>query len=412
MVGALARHSPRDAAATLTAALDGLGRERYKTDVDPRVELIARIGRSGSTELFRGRLAGPHGFSRPVLVKRLRPEAGRDLRQIERLKTEAMLSARIPHPNVLPVLDTALVDGELVVLHADARVTDLLRLLEICAVQRRRISPRLVLGIGWVIADALAVAHRRADAGLGLAGIAHGDLSPSNILIDETGRILLVDFGIGLFEQPSGPPLNKLGRLHGKPGYMSPELVVRGVIGARSDLFALGTLLWEMLTLKRLFAGKDAAETLRNVAVAQVDERFARHPEIPPFVQDLLKKALRRQPDERWADARELQDALVQSHPQGFFGIEQELAALVAEVAPIPPDAPLELDRSSDPKPRARSRVTPRMILQVPEEAIIDLQDAPAEWLEAEAPEVLGVLEGEPLDLEPPPLPTTTSGLR
>ncbi|MFO0745644.1 MAG: serine/threonine-protein kinase [Myxococcota bacterium] len=376
--------------------------------------MTARIGRSGSAELFRGLLAGPSGFTRPVLVKRLRSEVVRDPRQVERLRTEALLTARVPHPNVLSVIDTVLIDGELVVAHEDAKITDLLRLLEICATQRRRLPPRVVLGIGWQIADALAVAHHRADAALGLAGIAHGDLSPSNVLIESSGRILLVDFGIGLHAQPSGPPLNKLGRLHGKPGYMSPELVVRGVIGPRSDFFALGTLLWEMLTLRRLFSGKDAPETLRNVALAQIDERFARHPEVPPFVQDVLRKALRRQPDERYADAREFQEALIQCHPQGFFGIEVELARLVEEIAPIPPDAPIELDVAGISRPRAKSRVASRMILPTTPGSVLaePLSEDPGEqWSEAEAPEIVDVLDGlnalPPLQLDalPPPLP-------
>lgn len=382
------------------------------------MELTGRIGRSGSAELFRGRLKGPSGFYRTALIKRLRPDLVRDQRQIDRLRTEAILTARVIHPNVLGVLDTLLVDGELMVAHEDHKITDLQRLLEICATQRRRLPARLILGIGWLIADALAVAHAAVDPDLGIVGIAHGDLSPSNILINGSGRILVADFGIGLHPQPGGQRLNKLGRLHGKPGYMSPELVVRGVIGPRSDFFALGTLLWEMLTLRRLFSGKDSSETLRNVALAQVDERFARHTEIPPFVQDVLKKALRRQPDERYVDARELQEVLVQAHPQGFFGIEAELAHYVNELAPIPGDEPLELESAATSRPRGRSRVASRMILHVPDEAAASAEAAAAvardEWqVEPDEPEVIETFDSTsvpPLDLEPPPLPPPPFG--
>jgi len=371
-----------------------------------RVELLTRVGRSGSAELLRGRLIGPGGFSRPALVKRLPSAQAHDRRHVERLRTEALLTAHVTHPNVLPVLGLVQLErGELGVAWADVRVTDLQRVLEICATQRKRLSQRLVLGIGWHIAGALAAAHERSDERLGLSGIAHGDLSPSNVLIDVRGHVLLVDFGIGVSAgsgAPGGLAMARLGRLHGKPGYMSPELVVRGVIGPRSDFFALGTLLWEMLTLRRLFAGKDAAETLKNVAVAQVDERFARHPELPPFVQDVLKRCLRRAPEERWASARELQDALVATHPQGFFGIEDELARVVAELAPIPPDSPIELEPEAVvSRPRARSRKTPRMILLVKDNLGQLLGAEPDEgdegaWSEAETPEILGVLEDAP----------------
>ncbi|MCC6622474.1 MAG: serine/threonine protein kinase [Deltaproteobacteria bacterium] len=376
----------------------------YIEDMDgTRVELLARVGRSGSAELFRARLHGPAGFSRPALVKRLPAAQAHDRRHVERLRTDALLSAHVHHANVMPVLGLVQLErGELGVAWADARVTDLQRVLEICATQRKRIAPHVVLGIGWHIAGALAAAHERADERLGLSGIAHGELSPSNVLIDERGHLLLVDFGIGI---PSGAAASggmamvRLGRLHGKPGYMSPELVVRGVIGPRSDLFTLGTLLWEMSTLKRLFAGKDAAETLKNVAVAQVDERFARHPELPPFVQDVLRRCLRRAPEERWASARELQDALVAAYPQGFFGIEDELARIVAELAPIPPDAPLELEaEAATARPRARSRLTPRMILPVHAdvELVYAAEGDEDAWSEAETPEILDVLEDAP----------------
>lgn len=384
--------------------------------MDTRVELLSRVGRSGSAELLRARLVGPAGFSRPILLKRLTEQQSREPRQVERLRTEALLTALVQHPHVLPVIGLVPLERGFGVAWADSRVTDLQRILEICATQRKRFAPHVALGIGWILAGALARAHTRSDERLGLAGIAHGDLSPSNVLVDEHGQVLLVDFGIGLppVTGPETSPLARIGRLHGKPGYMSPEVVVRGVIGPLSDQFSLGTLVWEMLTLRRLFAGKDSAETLKNVAVAHIEDRFARHPEVPPFVQQILTRALSRAPEERFANMEEFQDALLAANPAGYFGIETELARVIEELAPIPPDVPIELDVGPlTARPRGRTRVTPRMILLVQDDdgrlAGGD-PDEPEAWQEVETletPEILSALDAA-ADASPLVLPRRT----
>ena len=276
---------------------------------------------------------------------------------------------------------------------AASRAVDLLHLLERATVERRRLAPRLALGIAWSVLNALVHAHNRADPTLGIAGIAHGDLSPSNVLIDVTGRVLLRDFGIPLqypprpaaasgvdaamsvaaggdATAPAGEPLARLGRLHGKPGYMSPELVTRGIISPRSDVFAVGILLYELITFRRLFGAKDGAETLKAVALAQVDERIARYAgELPMPLRELMRRALRRQPDERFSSAYDMLRALEAFFPGNPHEVAPELAHFVADLAPPEDEDVAREDAAPTARRRSGRRTPSRMILPADEAA-------------------------------------------
>jgi len=119
-----------------------------------RITLLKRAFRSGSSEFWRARLSGAGGFSRPVLVKRLTPDVAAEPRLIERERAEALLTGRLVHPNILAVLDYCLLDGQAVTVLEDVRAVDLLHLLERATVERRRLAPRLALGIAWSVLNA------------------------------------------------------------------------------------------------------------------------------------------------------------------------------------------------------------------------------------------------------------------
>lgn len=475
-----------------------------------RITLLRRAFKSGSSEFWRARLVGAGGFSKPVLVKRLTPEVAAEPRHVERERAEALLTGRLVHPNVMSVLDYCLVEGQAVTVFEDLRVVDLLHLLERATVERRRLAPRLALGVAWSVLNALVHAHHRVDPTLGIAGVAHGDLSPQNIMIDVGGRVLVRDFGIPLQvprsaplgessaavlparaeSQPgiamasiegsspsakvagatsapaistgaapsplspppgSGPvamvgpegaaagsspglqvatpetpePLARLGRLHGKPGYMSPELVTRGVITPRSDVFAVGILLYELLTFRRLFGGKDGAETLKAVAMAQVDERIARYAgDLPMPLRELMRKALRRQPDERFAGAADMLRTLEHFFPGNPHEVAPELAHYLMEIAPPEDEEGESVVDLSLPAARRRTgrRAPSRMILPAAgngDDADFEAEFSADHWANktlppiADADVVQLLADIEPVGppplppdaLEPPPLP-------
>ena|GEM_PF-4369872 len=392
-----------------------------------RITLLKRAFRSGSSEFWRARLTGAGGFSRPVLVKRLMPDVAAEPRLVERERAEALLTGRLVHPNILAVFDYCLLDGQAVTVLEDVRAVDLLHLLERATVERRRLAPRLALGIAWSVLNALVHAHNRADPTLGIAGIAHGDLSPSNILIDMSGRVLLRDFGIPLQHPPKvatdpsapadqvvppGEPLARLGRLHGKPGYMSPELVTRGIISPRSDVFAVGILLYELITFRRLFGAKDGAETLKAVALAQVDERILRYAgELPMPLRELMRRALKRQPDERFASAYDMLRALEAFFPGNPHEVAPELAHFVNDLAPPEDESAGDDDAAPTVRRRSGRRTPSRMILpaaEVPDESDFEAEFEASQLWANNTPLPLAEIEVLLANIEPvgpPPLP-------
>lgn len=371
-----------------------------------RITLLRRAFRSGTSEIWHARLSGAGGFSRAVLVKRLSPAVCAEPRHIERDRAEALLTARLCHPNVLTVFDYCVHDGQAVTLYEGVHAVELLRLLERATALRRPPAPRLALGIVRGVLQALDHAHHQ--AGDGHVGIAHGDLSPSNVLIEASGRVLVRDFGIPL-QAGGSEPIARLDRLYGKPGYMCPELVTRGVVTARSDLFAVGILLFELLTFRRLFSAKDGAETLKAVALAQVDERIARYAaDLPMPLRELMRRALKRQPDERFASAADMLRSIDAYFPGSPHDVASELAHFIADVAP-----PLEEEdgapgASQSARPRSGRRTPSRMILPATDEVTTQAEaDAIELWSNAvppPLPDVQALLAGiEPVG--PPPLP-------
>lgn len=396
--------------------------------MDPaRLTLLHRAFRSGSSEFWRARVSGP-GFSRPVLLKRLPAELAADPRLVEQERTEALLTAHLVHPNILTVLDYTVHEGQPTTVHENITAIDLLHLLERATAERRRLPARFALHILRGVLAALGCAHTTAAERLGVAAIAHGNLSPTSVLLDLRGHVLVRDFGVPLQAAPTSAtePFARLGRLHGKPGYMSPELVTRGLLSPRSDLFAAGTLLFELLTFRRLFTARDTAETLRKVARADIEERLSRLGiEFPASPIDTLTRALARQPDDRFPSAAAMLAALDAEVPPTDPSTQPELAAFIAELAPPLDEETRAPDGTVELRPRSGRRAPSRLILPAdaaPTNAPPD-DDAPRPavvldeleaWSDANAdalppplpplPEVSALLAGiDPVG--PPPLP-------
>lgn len=376
-----------------------------------RLTVLRRAFRTGSSEFWRGRLAGTSGFWRPVLVKRLVPELAADPDRAEQERSEALLTAHLVHPNILTVIEFGHFDGQPTTIHENVVAVDLLHLLERATAERRRLPVHLALHIVRGVLSALATAHRHVEERLGFIGIAHGNLSPATILIDTRGHVLVRDFGIPLQPTPQGA-IARLGRLHGKPGYMSPELITRGLLGPRSDLFAAGILLYELVAFRRLFAGKDSSETLKRIALCQIDDRLARvAEELPRPFFDAMVKALARQPDDRFASADDMLLALGPTTSDDAA----DLATFVLTVAPPIDEEVHAPDGTLEVRPRSGRRAHSRLILPSPtapltatQAVVVEESDDWAELAPPPLPEMEVVLAGiEPVG--PPPLPGETA---
>jgi len=310
-----------------------------------RYELVARIGSGGMAEVFRASTLGVEGFEKTVVLKRVRPEYARHANLRDQLITEAKLCSRLVHPHVVQTFDLIAEEDDLFIVMEHVRGADVLRILRRCAELRVRIPPAIVTAIVIGAAKALAYAHHATDAdGLPL-GIVHCDVSPSNILVSYDGAVKLADFGVARVTslQGDGVGLGTRGRLRGKLGYMAPEVMLHGHADARADVFALGAILWEMLTLRRLFTGRSPADTMRNVASHNVGERFARHSHVDPKVQAIIARAVARRPEDRYPTGRALLDALLDYALEARLRVsDHEVAAFLAQLLPEPHEEELD----------------------------------------------------------------------
>src|SRR4030095_8504227 len=175
---------------------------------------------------------------------------------------------------------------------------------------RKNMSLQMAAFCASKVCEALDYAHRKKDANGRPLAIIHRDVSPQNILVSYEGEIKIIDFGIAKAAIRSSR--TQAGILKGKFGYMSPEQVRGLPLDRRSDLFAIGTLLWESLTGERLFSNDSDFSTLEKVRNAEVDPPSRLNPKIPTDLERIVMKALSRNVEDRYQWANELQDDLHQ----------------------------------------------------------------------------------------------------
>jgi serine/threonine-protein kinase len=286
-----------------------------------RYELISRIGQGGMAEVQLAVQRGPMGFEKLVVIKLIHEKLAREKTFVNMLFDEARVAALVKHPNVVDIYDLGEADGRYFIAMEYLEGEPLLALL-----RAGREGPRLdPLSTVRLIADTAAgldAAHElRSLAGEPL-GLVHHDVSLGNIVVLYNGQVKLVDFGVARATQHAGPTL----RVHGKIGYMAPEKL-RGQPGdRRADVWSLGVVLWEALTLRRLFRGADERETMQRVLAQPIARPSEINADIPAGADPIVMRALERDPDKRYATAKELADDLEALLAQHSYGRQNKIA--------------------------------------------------------------------------------------
>jgi hypothetical protein len=273
-----------------------------------RYQLLERLAVGGMAELFLALDRGSARADKPVVIKRLLPHMAGQSHFKDMFLDEAKLTKRLSHPNIAQTYDFGRFGEQLFIAMEFVDGIDGLALLRECAHRKVRLPPEIAVYATREILDALDFAHTQLDDKGEPLGVVHRDISPSNVLLGRTGDIKLVDFGIARAAQRSHH--TKDGTLKGKYGYMSPEQVIDDVVDARSDLFSVGIVLAELLTGRRLFAAPNELDVLLMVRDARLErlDRYGRH--IGVDLDRILRKALRKQRDERFGSAAEFRDAI------------------------------------------------------------------------------------------------------
>lgn len=277
-----------------------------------RYQLIERLAMGGMAELFVATSPGEHGFQKKVVIKRLLPHLLGDDTYKDMFIDEAKLTARLVHPKIAQTFELGKVDTALFIAMEFVDGIDVLALLREYATRRRRIEPQLAAWIAHEVLDALDYAHNLSDESGSTLGIVHRDISPSNVLLSARGDVKLVDFGIARAIDPDRAHKSKTGTLKGKYGYMSPEQVIELPLDGRSDVFSVGVVLAELLTGRRLFAAPNELDVLlmvRDAKLARLDKYGI---DIDPDLNAIVRKALKKSVDERYAGAAAFRDAVAE----------------------------------------------------------------------------------------------------
>ncbi|HRH01066.1 MAG TPA: serine/threonine-protein kinase, partial [Polyangiaceae bacterium] len=272
-----------------------------------KYQLFASLGRGGMADVFLSVARGPMGFNKLAVVKRLRSALAEERAFLDMFLDEARLAARLNHPNIVHTYEV----GE----HNRAYfiAMEYLEGQSLNKVIRESLKRKDPLPEGFcarVVADALNGldhAHKLKDYDGSPLSIIHRDVSPHNIFVTYDGHTKVVDFGIAKAALSSTQ--TEVGVLKGKVAYMAPEHAMGGAIDQRADVFAMGIVLWEMLAGERLMSGDSAANTLHkllNVPIPRVSERRSVDVELDAIV----ARALEKKPDDRWASAGDMRDAL------------------------------------------------------------------------------------------------------
>ena len=286
--------------------------ERPLPYVFGRYLLLKRLSRGGMGEIFLAKLGEIQGFEKLVIIKKILPHLVADQEFIKRFIDEAQVAIKLNHANIAPVFEVGKVDGEyfLAIEYIEGR--DLRRLIARQREEQTRLPPDLCLYIVRELANGLAYAHRRTDDQGQALALVHCDISPPNVMLSFEGEVKVIDFGIAKSAIRLAGTNPNMG--FGKFGYMAPEQLVKGgVVDRRTDIYAAGVVLYELLTGERLFQfpeGSDYRQIARMVTGGRITPPSVRDPRLDPELDALVMKAVGTQKDDRYQMAEELRDAV------------------------------------------------------------------------------------------------------
>ena len=266
---------------------------------------IARLGSGGMAEVFLAVARGPVRFNKLAVVKRLRNSD--DPVQVEMFLDEARLAARLNHANIVHTYEVGEAQGKYFIAMEYLEGQSLHALVARLKVHSTGLSDALVAYVAAQALKGLHFAHELRDFDGTPLGVVHRDVSPHNLYLTYDGEVKVLDFGVAKTNLNAGH--TEIGMVKGKIRYMSPEQLGDGDVDQRADVFAFGVVLWELLARRPLFQG-DAPSVMARVVGEDVAPVRTHRPEASPELEAIAIKALKRKPDERYASADAMRDAL------------------------------------------------------------------------------------------------------
>ena len=314
-----------------------------------KYKIIQRLAIGGMAELFLARVTGLEGFEKYVAIKRILPLYAEDSHFVDMFLDEARLAARLDHQNIVQVHDIGQDDGAYFFAMEYLHGEDAQELLKAESDRHGHIPLEQALTIITGVAAGLQYAHEKRDNdGLPLH-IVHRDVAPSNIIITYDGGVKLVDFGIARAHFRRSQ--TEAGRVKGKLSYMSPEQCRGEELDARSDIFALGIVMYELTTMSRLFRVRrsNKLEVMERIVKGDIMPPSARVPDYPAPLEAIVMRALRTSRKQRYQTAGELLHDLEEFAKQSGLSLSsQALARYLRETIGYRPE-PWRVDRVDPP---------------------------------------------------------------
>ncbi|MEN9800585.1 MAG: hypothetical protein RL653_4282 [Pseudomonadota bacterium] len=264
-----------------------------------------KLAEGGMAEIFLAAVEGPEGFEKEVVIKRIRSHFASEPGFVRMFVDEARVASRLHHPNIVQIFDFDRHEDSYYIAMEYVRGHSLWELRRRCRELLRPLPPVLSAWVAAEVARALEHAHALELNGARV-GLVHRDVTPHNVLLSFDGAVKLGDFGIARVGQGLTAP----GTLKGKFAYMSPEQARGEPVDARTDVFALGIVLWELLTGGRLFEGSNELAILRAVQGSEIAPPARLNPDVPARLSEIVLRALSREPAGRFQTAGEFERAL------------------------------------------------------------------------------------------------------
>ncbi len=275
------------------------------SDSQQRYRVVEKLESGGMAEVFRAESEGLQGFRKQVAIKRVLPHLSEKKKFISMFLDEARLSAQLSHSNCVQVFDIGVGDNAYFIVMEFVDGANLKMIAESLRKQNKEFPVAFATFIALEICKGLAYAHELRDPVNGAdLHIVHRDMSPPNVLVTKYGEVKIVDFGLA--KANSQLEKSEPGIIKGKFSYLSPEAAMGQEVDHRTDIFAVGIILWELLAGQRLFLGETDFQTVKKVQQANVPPISTVNKKVPPELERIVSKALARDIKARYQTAREL----------------------------------------------------------------------------------------------------------
>jgi serine/threonine protein kinase len=270
-----------------------------------KYSLLNRIAVGGMAEIFLARQEGLEGFEKTICIKRIRPHLSSQPNFVRMFLNEAKLAAQLNHPNIVQIYDLGRINDSYFIAMEYISGRDMSRIIPKAEKAGIPFPMIYALRIASNVCEGLFYAHTKTDAYGNPLHVVHRDVTPENILVGFNGTVKIVDFGIA--KANTQIEQTRAGEIKGKLSYMSPEQAMGAQLDARSDIFALGSVVYEWITGYKLFTGENEMAILKSIIDGKIYPPSYFKEDVPEAVERILMKALEKDKEKRYQSAWEMQ---------------------------------------------------------------------------------------------------------